>query len=53
MVRAVSRDEAVGKALRVATKAYPGSSGWFGHHAVVCPATNVVDPDNELSVTEL
>ena len=44
-IEAVSKDEAVGRALRVAFNLYPGSDGWTNHHAVCQPAMPAVEPD--------
>ena len=34
VVEAISRDEAVGRAFRVARKVFPPNDGWFQHDAV-------------------
>lgn len=43
MVEAVSQDEAVGLATRIAHKLYPGSEGWSYHHARANPETMVLN----------
>lgn len=51
IVDAASRDEAVGKGLRVARKIYPLSNEWMSHDAVACLANQVTaDPDQECRI---
>jgi hypothetical protein len=48
VVDAASRDEAFGKAMRIALAAYPRRDGWQDHAAAVCPVDNVIDPDRPI-----
>lgn len=51
LLEAADKDAALGRALRIARKAYPASEGWSGHHVMVCLSTNVIDPDGQVTST--
>ena len=42
MLEAANRDEAEGKALRIARKLFPADDGWGAHHVSVSDVGNVV-----------
>jgi hypothetical protein len=46
VVEAVSKHEAIGKALEIAKKLYPHREGWSDHDAVVHPTTDIITAEN-------
>ena len=42
MLEAASRDEAEGKAMRIARKLFPAEEGWGAHHTALSTVENVV-----------
>lgn len=52
-VRAASRDEAVGKASRIARKLYPGGAGWINQVGFVERPEFELDPDGEITAISM